>query len=92
MKNKGAFITQTTQTRSLALISKSEKGLTKDKLEVDDNMVLLTSVFDSLNKLYETLSRLDNVIQRKSMEQINNCQSKGEKNGKRTNAETPDFD
>jgi hypothetical protein len=68
MKNKKTFITQTTQHRSLASLSKAGKDLSK-KLE-EDNIDLLLSILDSLNKLYEKLDRLNYEIQRRSIEHI----------------------
>ena len=59
-------MTQTIQPCSSVLINK----LSIDKPEEDDNSQLLLSVFDSLNNLYEKLSRLDYLIRRKNIEQI----------------------
>jgi len=72
-------MTQTIQPRSLGYLSEAEKNLTINKPEAEDNMSLLLSVFDSLNKLHEKLNRLDYVIQRKKIEQKINNQNKGEK-------------
>jgi hypothetical protein len=60
-------MTQTTQPRSLAFIHNAGKDLNR-KPEIEDNMRLLLSVFDSLNNLCEKLNRLNYVIQRKNME------------------------
>jgi len=59
-------MTQTVQPYSSVLIS----NLCVDKPENDENSRLLLSIFDSLNDLYEKLSRLDYLISRKSVEQI----------------------
>jgi len=72
LRRKGVFMTQTTQPRSWALLSEPGKDLTINKPEKEDNQSLLLSVYDSLNTLYEKLSRLDSIIQRKKLEQIRN--------------------
>jgi len=72
-------MTQTTQPRSLASLSEEGKDLTINKPETEDRMSLLLSIFDSLNTLYETLSRLDYVLERKIVEQILYQKSKGGK-------------
>jgi hypothetical protein len=63
-------MTQTTQPRSWAFLSETEKDLTLNKPKAEDNMSLLISVFDSLNNLYEKLCRLEYVMQRRNMEFI----------------------
>jgi DNA-binding phage protein len=63
-------MTQTIQPCSCAYINETEKTLKINKPQTEDNMSLLLQVFDSLNKLYNTLNRLNYVIQRKNMEQI----------------------
>jgi hypothetical protein len=67
------ILTQTIQPCSWAFISKPDNNLTKDKKansQFEDNMSLFLSVYDSLNKLNEKLSRLDYVLKRKKIEQI----------------------
>ena len=59
-------MTQTIQPRSEVTLSKTEKGVN----QTEDNKKLLLSLFDSMNKLTETLNRLNYVIQRKRLEQI----------------------
>jgi len=68
MINKKNFITKTTQTVSWVSLSEAGKDLSIKPEE--DNIDLLLSVFDSLNKLYEKLNRLNYEIQRISIEQI----------------------
>jgi hypothetical protein len=63
-------MTQTTQSRSWASINEAGKDLTIDKTETEDNTGLMLSVFDSLNKLSDTLSRLDYALERKNIEKI----------------------
>jgi len=63
-------MTQTTQFRSWASLNEADKDLTIDKTETEDNMSLLLSVFDSLNKLNDNLSRLDYVLKSKNIEKI----------------------
>jgi hypothetical protein len=64
-------MTQTIQPCSCALLIKADKDLTINKeSEAEDNMSLLLSVFDSLNKLCEKLCKLDYVLKRKNLEQI----------------------
>ena len=62
-------MTQTIQPHSSVLIKISidEKI---DKPEDDEISCLLLSLYDSLNDLYEKLSRLDYLIRRKNIEQI----------------------
>jgi hypothetical protein len=63
-------MTRTIQPCSWAYLSEAEKNLTLIKPETEDNVMLLLSVFDSLNKLCEKLNRLNYIIQRKNIEQI----------------------
>ncbi|MDR2924222.1 MAG: hypothetical protein LBU85_12890 [Treponema sp.] len=72
-------MTQTVQPRSWALLSEAGKDLTLDKSETEDNRELLLQVFDSMNNLYEKLSRLDYVVKRKKMEMQIYRESEGEK-------------
>jgi len=62
-------MTQTAQPRSLACLQNAGQDLTIHKPEAEDNVTLLLSVYDSLNNLYEKLSRLHYVIQRRNIEQ-----------------------
>jgi hypothetical protein len=69
MKNKKhTFMTQTIQSLSWTSLNGTEKDLNINKSEAEDNMRLLLRLYDSLNALCEKLSRLDYVIQRKSIE------------------------
>ncbi|MDR2942102.1 MAG: hypothetical protein LBV17_05890 [Treponema sp.] len=63
-------MTRTVQPRSTPLLN---------KMEAEDNKILLLHIFDSLNNLYEKLSRLDYLMQRKSIEQILSPKCTGEK-------------
>ena len=68
MRNKETFMTQTTQSCSWFSLSKPGTDLSVHEGETEDNMSLLLQVLDSLNRLYETLNRLDYVIERKAIE------------------------
>jgi hypothetical protein len=59
-------MTQTTQPGSWATLSKTEK----DGSQTEDDKEILLSLFDSMNKLTETVNRLNYVVQRKKLEQI----------------------
>jgi len=63
-------MTRTIQTRSYVTLNKAGKGVTAQTPETEDNRSLLLAVFDSLNKLYEKLNRLNYVIQRRNIEHI----------------------
>jgi len=71
-------MTQTIQFRSCALLSKADNNLTKNKLEIQDNMRLLLSLLDSLNNLSQLLNRLNNAVERKVKEQNIYRKIKGE--------------
>jgi len=79
MKNRKTFISKskTTQSSSLVTLSEPGKDLSINKGETEDNIDLLLSVFDSLNKLHEKLNRLNYEIQKKSLEQILHSKGKG---------------
>jgi len=57
-------MTQTIQPNSRATLSETEKELD------ENNKKVLLSVFDSMTKLSEAVNNLNNVIQRKNLEQI----------------------
>ncbi|MDR2576377.1 MAG: hypothetical protein LBC52_08055 [Treponema sp.] len=59
-------MTHTIQPCSWATLSNAEKELN----QTEDNRVLLLSVFDSMNKLIETVNKLNYVLQRKRLEHI----------------------
>jgi hypothetical protein len=61
--------TTTAQHCSWAVLNNASKYITKAKDDIEDNSRLLLSVFDSLNKLCEKLSRLEYVLKRKNLEQ-----------------------
>jgi hypothetical protein len=63
-------MTQTVQPCSTPLLN---------KMEAEDNKILLLQIFDNLNNLYEKLSRLDYLMQRKNIEQILSRKCTGEK-------------
>jgi hypothetical protein len=68
MRNEGIFLTQTTQPCSWASLNEAGKDLQINKPETENNMGLIRSILDSLNNLYESLSRLGYVMERKNME------------------------
>jgi hypothetical protein len=85
-------MTQTIQPCSLVLINNADKDITKSetvnfqfegfKLEdfqSEDNTRLLLSLFDSMNNLYEKLSRLNYVLKRKLIEASVSQKTSGEK-------------
>jgi len=72
-------MTQTVQFSSWASLSEAGKDLTINKPEKEDNISLLLSIFDNLNRLYEKLNKLNYVIQRKNIEQIFYLNGKGAK-------------
>jgi hypothetical protein len=78
-------MTQTTQPCSWAVINKKNNISTNNKPETEDNRELLLSLFDSLNKLYEKLNRLNYMIQRRNLEQSMYSNNKGETNDGRRN-------
>jgi hypothetical protein len=73
-------MTITAQHRSLAVVSDTQKSITKAKNDIQDNNRLILSVFDSLNSLCEKLSRLEFVLRRKGkgIEQILYLKGRGE--------------
>ena len=68
MRTKETSITQTTQIRSWVSLSEPDKDLSVHEDETEDNMSLLLQIFDSLNRLHESLNRLDCAIERKAIE------------------------
>jgi hypothetical protein len=52
-------MTKTAQNYSLAVLSETDKDLTKDSGEEDDNLNFLLSVYDCLNNFYLAINRLD---------------------------------
>jgi hypothetical protein len=79
MKDKMTLMTQTTQSCSLVSLNDPDKDLTKNKLESEDNVDILLSVLDNLNKLYEMVNKLDYLIERKDINQILCPKDNGEK-------------
>jgi len=77
---RDVIMTWTIQPRSAVSVNNIGKTLHKFESPADDNMRLLLSVFEGLNHLNEKLSRLDYLIQRKSIEKIICQKGKGEKN------------
>jgi hypothetical protein len=72
-------MTQTTQPRSWAFIDGKRKDLPDKGGESEDNLSLLLSVYDSLNKLGERLNKLDYLLTRKLIQKDLN-RTTGEKN------------
>jgi hypothetical protein len=73
-------MTRTTQSRSLFSIKGTKKELTANKPQTEDNMKLLLSVISNIDELYKALIGLNDIIQRKNMEQILRQKSEGGKN------------
>jgi len=61
-------MTQTIQSRSLAVLSETGKDLIPDKPGTEDNARLLLTICDSLNELYEKLNRLSYLMDRRIVE------------------------
>jgi hypothetical protein len=62
-------MTKTVQNYSSAVLNETDKDLTKDSSDKDDNLNIFLSVFDDLNKFYEALNRLDHVIDKYNITQ-----------------------
>jgi len=63
-------MTETIQPRSLGTLSETEKDAQNNGLQTEDNRSTLLSIIDDLNKLSETVSKLDHLLERKRIEQI----------------------
>jgi len=63
-------MTETIQPRSLGTLSETEKDTEKNEQQTEDNRSTLLSIIDDLNKLSETVSKLDHLLERKRIEQI----------------------
>jgi len=68
-------MTQTVQPRSGATLNEVEK----DVAQTEDNIKLLLSLLDSMNKLSETVNRLNYAVQRQKLEQTLLQEKGGEK-------------
>jgi len=77
--SKEIFMTKTIQSCSRAALCATHKKLTIKKPETEDNMRLLLLICDSLNELYEKLSRLNYVMERRIIERNLYHKGKGEK-------------
>ncbi|WP_461246655.1 hypothetical protein [Treponema sp. R6D11] len=62
-------MSRTIQPRSWASLSNAGEDLNKNKPETENNRTIVLSLIDSLNNLYEKLTRLDNVMRKISTEQ-----------------------
>jgi hypothetical protein len=78
-EKKMTFMTRTTQSGSLVSLNDPGKDLTKKKPESEDNVDLLLSVLDDMNKLYETIKRLDYLLERTDINQFLCPKGKAEK-------------
>jgi len=61
--------TRTVQPRSLAVLNKEGKDLTVNGSGTENNTDLLLSVIESLNNLYDKLSRLCDLLEKRYIEQ-----------------------
>jgi hypothetical protein len=64
---KGVHVAQTAQSRSAAQLSEEEKKLTintSDKSEKEKQIKLMINLNDSLNELYENLSKLSKIMEK----------------------------
>ena len=64
-------MTQTTQFRSLVVLNKEGKDLTKNNPEQENNAKLLLAIYDDLNELYEKLNRLNTIGRRIAERNLN---------------------
>jgi len=55
-------MTKTIQPYSRAYLNETGKNLTRDKSKIEDNVRLLSLLCDSLNNLYESLSKLNYIM------------------------------
>jgi hypothetical protein len=78
MSNKGVFMTQTVQHGSRPLLSGTGGDLTINKLKTEDDNGHLFRLLESLDALYEILSKLERVIKRKNTEMRVHRKNKGE--------------
>jgi hypothetical protein len=69
---KNDFITKTTQPRSSTTLTEAEKNLTINKPEINDEKDIMLALCDSLNGLYDNLSKLSNAMEQKIMEHDSN--------------------
>jgi len=63
-------MSKTIQPCSWATLSKEEKDPEKDEPQTEDNRSILLSIIDNLNKLSETVNKLDNILEKKRIEQM----------------------
>jgi hypothetical protein len=79
MKDKMTLITQTKQSGSFVSLNDPGKDLTKNKPESENNLDLLLSVFDDMNKLYDMIKRLNYLLERTNTNLILCPKGEGEK-------------
>jgi len=75
-------MSKTIQPCSWGTLSKEEKDTEKNEPQTEDNRSILLSIIDNLNKLSETINKLDNVLERKRIEQML-YQQKGKTGGEK---------
>jgi len=63
-------MTETIQPRSLGTLSETENGTEKNEPQTEDNRSTLLSIIDDLNKLSETVNKLDHLLERRKIEQM----------------------
>jgi phage terminase large subunit-like protein len=69
LAKEGIFMTTTTsQHCSWVVLNDTDKYITKAENDIEDDKRLLLAVADSMNNLCEKLSRLEYLLNRKSME------------------------
>jgi hypothetical protein len=61
-------MTNTIQPDSCEILSGADENSGENKPETEDNTSLLLSVLESMNNLCDKLNRLNNIIQKKSVE------------------------
>jgi hypothetical protein len=77
VKKGGIFVTTTSQQCSWAVLDNTDKYIADAENDIEDNKRLLLSLADSMNNLSEKLSRLEYILNKKSMEQVSYPKGKG---------------
>ena len=77
MSDKETYMTHTIQSRPSGSSSKSDTDLSVHEGETEDNMDLLLQMLGNLDNIYEKLSRLDHLMERKEIELKLHQRSKG---------------
>jgi hypothetical protein len=71
-------MTSTSQNCSWAVLTNTDKYISKAEDDIEDNNRLLLSIADSMNNLCEKLNKLEYVLKRKNLEHITYPKGKGD--------------